>query len=406
MFKKIGWLFFANSFAQVVQLLTQPVLTRYFGPAEFNLIGQITSLATVFVIVGNLQLHNCLAVSRNEEEREDILNAGLGWLTCLSLVVILIAVVVSQFITKSNFETKQAIYLGLMIWILGTGNLIFGYFSGASNFRQAGYFSIKRAVFVSGAQFILALKPIGNGLILGVVLGEFAVRATTLNVVKKINFNSWLKKLRISVKKYRDYTFFGTFQESVSVLVLMLPLYSFGFLFGDQIGGNYAFAYRMVWAPGMLLAASISPILLRHLSSIEKSILLRVNSQIILQAALIFLVSICVFHYVLIPAVDWWLDARWDIAMEMMASLALWVSAYLAALKVRQLYRVYRLQKWQLVIDIFIVTAMAIAFFILKLDSKKLILVSSLIGVAQNFTIIFVYIIFSKSIRRHEVGQV
>ena len=368
--------------------------------------GQIISLATVFVITGNLQLHNCLAISKNAEDREDILSSGLGWLTCFSFLVIIIAAIIPKAFAENNFSLEKAVYLGIMVWILGTANLTLGYYSGESDFRQAGYFSIKRAFLISSMQLAMALKPIGNGLILGIICGELTLRVTSVKIIKKLSLKSWHEKLKLNLKKYHDFTLFGTLQEFVSVFVLMLPLFSFGHLHGDEIGGNYVFAYRMTWAPGMLVAASISPIILRHLSSSNKDIAHYSDFRLIFEFLLIFPVGVLCFNYLLVPIIDWWLASGWNIAVEMMAPLSLWVAAYLSALKTRQLYRVHRLQKWQLLIDAFMASSMAVIFFILKFDLKTLVVASSSIGVLQNFLIVVVFTAISKSRKNRSLKKI
>lgn len=396
MFKSFSWLFFAHAFAQFIQLAMQPILTKYFSPADFNSLGQVLSLATILVIGGNLQLHTCLSVARSDETREELLRIGLGWLTSFSLVVILSALTISIISSADDVNVAWGISLGLMVWLIGTANLMFGYYTGIGDFKQSGYLSIGRAISISLAQLSMTLKPVGNGLLLGLLLGEFFVRGVYKSFFRRLRFFSWCSNFMPVLRGQKNYVFFGTIQEAVSVLVLMTPLYFFGHRFGDEIGGNYVFAYRIMWAPVILIAGSISPILLRHLSVMNTSVLLRAGWRLVAQSILIFCVSVIFLNFIFIPILDWWLDERWDYSVVMMGYISLWVSAYLSVLKIRQLYRVLLLQKIQLAIDLLIASMLILIFMYAPMSWNELIVISSLIGVAQNLLILIVFVFISR----------
>jgi len=396
MLKNISILFISTLIAQLIQLAIQPFLANILDHSEFNFLGKVLSLASMFVIFGNLQIHTCLVVSNDKSEQRELFTVGFAWLTGYSIVIAIAQIGYSLFLGNSAEKDILGLYIGIAVWITGTTNLLVGYYSASGEFRRVGVFSIGRALAVSTMQFFLAQISFAYALVLGLFMGEFFIRLLHFKTFIDIQSRITLNGLRKSFSKYQAFIIAGTAQEFVSVVALMAPLFLFGEKYGDYVGGSYALAYRMTWAPGMLIASSVSSVMLKDMSGKSAS-QLKIDLQkspfqslIIFFSSLLILISISFL-------LDFWLDKSWDDSVEMMHWISFWVSTYLASLKARQLFRVLHLQRFQLAIDLFVASGMISIFYFFNLSWHDALVLSSSLGVLQNiFITISIFFIFKK----------
>lgn len=396
MLKSISVLFILSAVAQLIQLVVQPILANMLEPSEFSLLGKILALAAILVIAGNLQIHNCLIVTDSSEERKDLFAIGVVWLSVYSVAVVGMQLLTSELWERPATAGCFGIFLGVAIWVAGTTNLLAGYYSASRDFRHVGYLSVQRAILVSVAQYLMSWVSFANSLVVGLFTGELLVRLLNYSVFKDTWRRFSVFRMKQLFLKYRAFTFTGTVQESVSVIALMAPLYYFGERFGDHIGGNYAFAYRMAWAPGMLIASSVSSILLKNLASKQDWEIRSEVRWLPVQSLVIFVLAYLLLRGIILVVVPW-LNMSWADSVGMMQWVSLWVAMYLAALKARQLFRVFHLQKWQLAIDLFIVCGMLLTFHLPGLSWSDALFASSVLGVFQNIIMIGAIVVIIRS---------
>jgi O-antigen/teichoic acid export membrane protein len=398
MFRKLSWLVFAVGSSQAAQLIMQPVLAKYYEPHEFNLLGQIISLGSLLVILANAQIHTCILVCGQTSDRQALFYAGFVAVTIFTALIVTFGGLL-YMAGRPPMASMLCVYTGLMVWFLGTSNLLLSYFAAEGDFRRHGFFSLTRGISIPIFQLLFAVILMPTGLVIGILAGETVARVVGKDIFLSPQHKTTRTRALSALAKYRKVITFGTLQEMVAVAALMLPLYYFTTFFGEDVGGNYALAFRIAWAPSILIAGSLSAVLLRDLADRTEDQLLKWDVKSAIEPIVIFLATCSAYYLLIIPAFAWWLDDRWAVAVGMLSWISLWVSSYLAALKIRQIYRVLHLQKWQLAVDLFVAVCILIAYIIGKDNWTTFLRLTCLIGVIQNFLLVAIFFSLCRSHR-------
>jgi len=394
MLKNVSWLLFASVLGQLIQFIMQPLLANVYDLEAFRLFGEVISLATILVVFANFQLQTCI-VLLDEEKRAAALVVGLLWLFACVFLGGVASLLWFWLIDFSVDSIEKLLWVLPAILVIGSANLISGYYSGTGVFHVSAKFNFARAIFVPSGQFFLGASFKHSGLLIGYLLGEGLVRL----VFYKTYYRWALRKVKETAKciwfEYRKFCIAGTVQESVSVLVLMTPLYFFSTEFGSVVGGGYAFAFKISWAPSVLIATSVSAVLFKVLADSRGSFDFGFLKNLF-QAAIVFFVVWGGYAFVLIPVLELVLEKKWLESIGMVSVISVWVSAYLASLKIRQMYRVYGLQLWQLAVEVF-VFVIVLTVFKTADGWREALYLSTAVGVVQNIAIFLLFFVAVKN---------
>ncbi len=396
MLKNVSWLFVASVFGQLIQFVMQPLLANVYDLEAFRLFGEVVSLATILVVFATSQLQTCI-VLLDEEKRAPALVVGLLWLSAWVFFGGVASLLWFWLMGFSVEDMEKLFWISSAVLVIGSANLISGYYSGVGAFRVSAKFNFARAVFVPMGQFFIGASFKHSGLLIGYLLGESLVRL----IFFKTYYYRALRKVKEAAKciwlEYRKFCFAGTIQESVSVLVLMTPLYFFSTQFGSAIGGSYAFAFKISWAPSVLIATSVSAVLLKVLADSRGDCDFGFLKNLS-QAIVVFIVVLVGYVIILVPILELVLEEKWLESIDMISVVSVWVSAYLASLKVRQMYRVYGLQLWQLMVEIFVFVIVLTVFKIAD-GWREALYLSTAVGVFQNIAIFLLFFVAIKNFK-------
>lgn len=395
MFKNVSWLFFASVLGQLIQFAMQPLLANVFDLEAFRLFGEVVSLATILVVFANSQLQTCIVLI-DEGKRGAALAVGLLWLFAWVFLGGVASLLWFWLMGFSVEKMEKLFWILSAVLVIGSANLISGYYSGVGAFRVSAKFNFARAVFVPVGQFFIGSSFKYSGLLVGYLLAESLVRL----IFFRTYYPKALRKIKEAAKciwiEYRKYCFSGTIQESVSVLVLMTPLYFFSTQFGSVIGGSYAFAFKISWAPSVLIATSVSAVLLKVLADSRGDCDFGFLKNLS-QAVVVFVVVMVGYMMILVPTLELVLEEKWLESIGMISVVSVWISAYLASLKVRQMYRVYGLQLWQLMVEI-LVFVLVLTVFKMADGWREALYLSTAVGVFQNIAIFLLFFVAIKRV--------
>jgi lipopolysaccharide exporter len=393
-FKTISGLAAANVFSQGVQLVAQPWLARMYAPDQFGLVGQFTALTSIISIFGTWQIHNYLVLIKEKSEVQRMTRVGFSLTHLMSIVVLLVFLVFSSSIygVQANSNLELAILTTVLVVVVCYASLLRGSLTAEGHFRDMMWYIVVRGAVVILVQFLFGRIGILHGLIYGIIIGELVAQSrfllTALSDLRRFTFSQPIKEIKVSFQRYREFMVSGSIQELVSVTALMAPLYFIGKVYGHETGGQFALAYRMIWAPFLLLVQSISPILYHYISKLNSS---QINSNQILNPYInlvVFVVFSALCFPFIGPVFDFAFDEKWALAANMSSWIFLWAFSFFCALPFRVCYRILNKQRIQLYVDAVTLITVAVVFIVDGISNYQIVPMVCLIAIVQNLIIV------------------
>lgn len=342
-----------NGLAQLLQFGSILILSRIYQPSDFGLLAQIQSIAMIASIVLTLQLHLTIPLSKNQDDAlETVKN-----IQALSLRIFFVALI------PAILCGEVALYAIFLSLFLGFANTYTGYLVHNGSFEKLSFFYVARALLIITMQIGFAFFEFESGLVIATLMGE-ALSAIYLGW-RSIYCTEGNGKppgdLKLFVLNNKQFSFYGTIQEIVSVSAFYAPLFLFSSGFGEDIGGQYAMASRLVWAPVILVSGSYAQALFHKFGKVAPAN----NSEIVAIMPNIWIaitmLMVCGIAYSFNEITLFIIGDKWELASLMIPIQGIWGLIFFLSTPYRVLIRVFRIQKSQLLIDF----GMILAFFAL-----------------------------------------
>jgi len=369
-----------NGLAQGLQMLALIVLARIYAPEDFGLLGEVQAIATIVVVIITLQLHLTIPLSKNRKEADERLFKV--HIICWYIFLIL-------FLPSIYFNNSLALILAI---ILGFINSFTSYWVYKGSFSKLSLYYVVRALIMIGFQILLGVLNTENGLVYGAITGELFsliyLGSKILTTDIKLNYYNIIKTESIInfIKEKKQFTLYGTLQELISVANFYAPLLLFIQIYGDNIGGQYAMANRLVWAPVILLTSSLSQVYYFQFSQRNKWDVLNKWIWFDLKYMLLIL-SIPIAYYYLSDIVTVVFGKEWKMAQVMIFYLLLSGIFFLYSLPFRVAFRAMENIKILLIIESIFLSIIICIFYLLSLNELKTVALLALVSFFQSLII-------------------
>lgn len=391
MFKLIFSVAAVTALAQVLQLVSQPLLTYLYTKESFGYLSIVMSIVTFSAIICNFQFNNLILISK--ENTNKLFTSGFFLSIILEVVVFGCLFIFSYHV----FENDRDILLLLTIFYLlfYCFNVLFRAVMLKKEKNKIYSFGILvRSLVVVSSQIVLSFFYESFGLIIGIVVGEFVlilygfIYGRYLIKFSDISIKEILEPIQSEIKFLST----GTLQELTSTSMFLAPLILIIYKYSYEIGGEFSVVHKLAWGPAFLLAQVVSPILLQYVSrenfkdiylfDIKKSILFFCLTSLIAFSSASFIFSLL-------------LKSNWYDAIWMSKYIVIWVLSFIIALPYRILIKSEKKQTLQFMIDL-IILIVFLSIFIVNYSFKQYIILLTTFGVLGNFLIMLIGYGFSK----------
>lgn len=392
LFKAIGGLAAANASAQLLQLLAQPFLARIYSPAQFGVLAEVVSISTILAVIGTLQLNHYLVLEKNDQTRTQLIQLG-GTLALISAVTTLLILNVASAASTSLDLSRFAIASSsVLILTYCHANIMRGILTSESLFKTLAAYTLARSLLITLSQFALASFSVGNGLLIGMLIGELLAQVLLLTTGKTFAlfhpiFKGFFSQITSLIRKKPAFFVAGTLQELASSAAFVLPLILITQLYGKDSGGQFALAHRMTWAIILLVAQSISPVLFRHFASLKISELEMQRLLDIKLAFALFVLAGPAAFFISEHAFALLFDQTWEEAARMSSWVSIWAISFIVSLPFRVCCRILEKQPLQLFVDTLTLCAILSIAYWQNPSATYFVAVASWIGVIQNISL-------------------
>lgn len=384
MFKLIFSVAAVTALAQLLQLISQPLLTYLYAKESFGYLSIIVSIITFISLICNFQFNNLILISKDNINR--IFNTGLVSSFILEFFCFLFLIFFSYFIFQDN--RVELLILTILYVVFYCFNVLFRAVllrQGKNKLYSVGI--LIRSIVVVVSQILLSYYNKSLGLVLGVVVSEFVL--VLFSVVFCRNNIGFYLNLKDSISVFwenKKFLITGTIQELISTSMFISPLLLITYKFSYSVGGEFSVVHKLVWGPAFLLTQVVSPIFLQYVArdDFKEIYFFNIKNSIVffcITASIAFYSTGFVFEFILKS--DWY-DAVW-----MSKYIVIWVLSFIMALPYRVLLRAEKKQILQLPIDLLLLMIF-MSIFIFDYSFNTYIYVLSVFGTLGNFLIMLV----------------
>src|SRR4030042_6016938 len=262
-----GKLIFGNVIYRVISLVTAPIISRLFLPADFGVRQILTSIVTLFTVISCLKYELSIPLGKNKREVNTSLVLSMFIAITFGLLVLIVSFLIGpKIIVLFNIrEIKN--YLLLLPLAVVVGGLSLALRPGLaynSRFNLLALTGIVNGSVMAGFAILwgLTFGSSAAGLFIAFLLGECAVfllmiipSFPLLKTIFKDLFNP--QALLKGAKKNKKFPIFSTWAELFSTFSFQLPVFALAFLFSKVEVGYFSLAYNTVNLPVQLLSRSV-----------------------------------------------------------------------------------------------------------------------------------------------------
>jgi O-antigen/teichoic acid export membrane protein len=374
-YRSVAWVAGGTAAAQAITVLSTPVVTRLYTPADYGVFAVCTAILGVIQPLATLTYAMAIPLADNGALARNLLKLCLAITLTTSLLMALVTLLFGEYI---------AAYFGIplvepYLWILPVCLFGAGCYESLSSWAvREKRFRLISATQVSQGVTSAAVK-IGLGLIgvqpLGLLLGLLASNSAGSSslfrkllqeepeVMKRFSWN----EVAAAARRFRDFPLYRSWSRLILGFNVRLPVFLIAAAFDPVVAGLFGLANSMVDLPMTLVGNSVSKVFYSEIARYGKgrpdkilalslSIMKKMSALGILAAAALMIAGPWMFA--LVFGVEWseaGVYARW---------LSIGIMLRFVAAPVMHCLDVLEMQRTQLVINI-ARTATIVAAFLL-----------------------------------------
>lgn len=255
----------AAMLAQALTLAGMPLLTRAYDTGAFGSYAVLLSWAAIATAAFGLGLPAAVVADKSDDaaKRAGRLAALLGGLSgAAGAIVVLLAVS-----TPAEHRLLGPVGAVMVLTMSGVHVAVIRHVNlRYRRFRSLAIASVCMSLCMVLAQLALSTLSVGSwGLVAGALLGQSVFIAL---LVRRADWRGW-RGLSGVLRRQKDFVRYRMPQELLAVSAQGLPQLAIGVLYGASAAGIYALAYRVVAAPGRVLADTMGQVMFSRISKLD-----------------------------------------------------------------------------------------------------------------------------------------
>lgn len=264
------FMFFSSTLiAQLISLLTAPILTRLYTPEDFGVYNYYLAIISLLLIIVTGRYEFALNTAKNAEI--PILMFIIKKLTIyLSFVFWIITIALYSINIVSEKILVVSIPISLVIMGLLQGNNYF--LNRIQNFKVLSKSKIVQSIINGFTSISFGLINFG----LGLIVSNIIALLTSL-IYQIMNSNSRKIKLKINsrkmmyvLKKYSNLPKFNLPSAFFDMLAIQAPIIVFMKVFNESIVGYFSLSTKIIGVPLGIISTSISQVFLSEVSRLHR----------------------------------------------------------------------------------------------------------------------------------------
>ena len=265
-----------TTFAQILLILSAPILTRLYGPEDFGVWALYVSITSIITVISCLRYEYAIMLPESDSEAANLLAVS-------SLSVIFVSFMTLPFIwyfKEYIIEFLNSPQMEGYFWLIPPFVFLYGIFLALSNwntrtrlFKRLSFSKVSSSISTTSTQLALGIlgKPGPGGLIYGSIVGQFVstfvlgiqiLRDDRHLILKSLS----LKKIIEGFSRHRKFPLIDTWSALMNSISWQLPAFLLASFFSPAVVGFYSLGFRLLQMPMSLIGGSISQVFFQRAS--------------------------------------------------------------------------------------------------------------------------------------------
>ncbi|HDC5749596.1 TPA: type 8 capsular polysaccharide synthesis protein Cap8K [Staphylococcus aureus] len=283
----------SSGIAQVILIITTPIITRLYSPTEFGEFTIFSNIAMILIPIINAR-YDLLIVNTKNDRSANILSQ-ISFLISLLILLLLIPIFAISAWLYPNF-ILDFIFIIIMLFLVSLTNIFTNYLNKERKYKVLSLINVFRAGSMALLQIIFGLLALGSlGLIIGFSLSYIAGITLGYKTFKK-HFNivrdkEETKALFLENKNQLVYSTPSILLNSLSFSVVVFFI---GILYTNTEVGIYGMAIRVLGIPVTIISLGLSKIFMQQANDyyIEhgnfRNLLLKFSSILVIVSIILY----------------------------------------------------------------------------------------------------------------------
>lgn len=265
-------LMFGTVLGQLILVVTTPLLTRIYSPAEYGIYGNFISFAAILSVIASLRYELAIVVPKKDSESLQIMSISIYILIINSIIFTSLLILFEPIISKyfSWYDNQFAIFTLTYIFFTGLFQIFNYWITRKQLFIYSAYAQVIRSFSIVLIQLFLGYFFIGifksSGLIFGHIIGQTIAFLVLFFVIlkfktKPISFN--FSEMFKTAVKYKEFPVFSSGTSLINTISNHLPIIMLTYYFSTSISGLYLLANRILAIPIGILGNAIAQVFLQ-----------------------------------------------------------------------------------------------------------------------------------------------
>ena len=263
---------------QLIGIITAPIITRLYSPADFGALGLFSSILAILAIAGGFRYDIALPLAKNDE---DAANLFIFFLLLLSVTTICLSLIIFLFGDNllSFFHIESLKPYGILLLIGFFGISFYGgltsWVSRRRDYTRITHTRIYQSIGGSGSKIILGFFSTGPlGLLIGTLLSQVMGIGTLVRYMWE-NDRAYFTTLSFSrmaenARRYIQFPLFSFPAAVINALALQLPVFMLTAIYGLQIVGMYSLAYSLLIVSSSLISSAMAQVFYAEVSNMMR----------------------------------------------------------------------------------------------------------------------------------------
>jgi O-antigen/teichoic acid export membrane protein len=271
----IGRLWSATLSVQALSLITAPLLSRLYIPADFGVFAIYNAALSLVGSLAALRLEPAILLPREDHDGFSIVIGciGLSLITAFAtlLSILLLPDVLSQ-VVGMHLDRMSLALLPIGIILATVGNVLTVWLTRRRRYADLARNRVVSYLFMTVVHVGLGFLGLGAlGLFLGYLIGELF----RLGLLFHVTFRDWsiatlpgtARRTAEVLRRYAKFSAYNLISGSVNVFTMQLLTIVLGRSFGTSATGQYAQCERFLGLPARLLGNSVADVFRQQAST-------------------------------------------------------------------------------------------------------------------------------------------
>jgi O-antigen/teichoic acid export membrane protein len=255
-----------TAIAQLITVITTPIITRLYNPADFGILGVYSAILTILVVIASLRYEFAIPLPKSSWKAANLL------ILCLVLILVIgVLLTISLFFISDllfSFLNYQSI--APYFWLIIIGFFGMGIYQALVYWaiRQRDYIRITRTKINQSfggslSKILLGIFYVGPiGLIIGYLVSNIAGIWTFTRAIREKDSEHFKKislpEIKEVAREYIEFPLYTVPGTLINAISLQIPIFILSFMYDIQVVGWYSLAYGVMMLPSVLIANSIT----------------------------------------------------------------------------------------------------------------------------------------------------